>query len=120
VRGGGAVDLGMAPIAHACRENRRGWGRVRRDGRTTRGVDKRQRCRVEEGRRARGAGTTVDATALSTMVTSLHEGEWPAAHKGVAVGGVGVLLPEIAGEKNGEVFIGGDGGKGREGGAGGR
>ena len=53
-------------------------------------------------------------------MTSLHEGEGLSADEGVAVGGVGVLLPEVAGQKNGEVFVGGDGGKGREGGAGGR
>jgi hypothetical protein len=32
-----------------------------------------------------------------TYVTSLHEGEGLAAEEGIAVGGVGVLLPEIAG-----------------------
>jgi hypothetical protein len=35
--------------------------------------------------------------AECTYVTSLHEGEGLAAEEGVAVGGVGVLLPEIAG-----------------------
>jgi len=46
-------------------------------------------------------------------VTSLHEGEGLAAKKGVAVVGIGVLLPEIAGQKNGQVFVGGDRGRNR-------
>jgi hypothetical protein len=37
-------------------------------------------------------------------VTSLHEGEGLAAKKGVAVVGIGVSLPEITGQKNGQVF----------------
>jgi hypothetical protein len=49
-------------------------------------------------------------------VTSLHEGEGLAAKKGVAVVSIGVLLPEIAGQKNGQVFVGGDRGKQSKGG----
>jgi hypothetical protein len=42
-----------------------------------------------------------------TYVTSLYEGERLAADKGIAIRGIGVLLPKIAGEKHGEVFVGG-------------
>ena len=34
-------------------------------------------------------------------MTSFHEGEGLTADKGVAIWGIGVLLPEIAREKNG-------------------
>jgi hypothetical protein len=40
-------------------------------------------------------------------VTSLYEGERFAADKGVAIRGIGVLLPKIAGEEHGQVFVGG-------------
>jgi len=68
VRGSSAVDLGVARVTHASRENRRGWGRVSSDGCTTRRVNKRKRCRVEEGCSMRGAGTAKDITALSAML----------------------------------------------------
>jgi hypothetical protein len=34
------------------------------------------------------------------MMTSLHEGEGFAADKGVTMGGIGILLPEITRKKN--------------------
>jgi hypothetical protein len=49
----------------------------------------------------RSAGTAKDATALSAMMTSFHEGEGFTANKGIAMGSIGILLPEIAGKKNG-------------------
>jgi hypothetical protein len=33
-------------------------------------------------------------------MTSVHEGEGFTANEGVAVGGIGILLPEITGKKN--------------------
>jgi hypothetical protein len=101
VRGSSAIDLGVARVTHASRENRRGRGRVSSDGRTTRRVNKRKGRRVEEGCGMRGASTTKDTTALSAVVTSLHEGEGLPTDKSIAVGGVGILLPEVAGEKDG-------------------
>jgi hypothetical protein len=62
------MDLGIARVAHACRENRRGGGRISCDGRTTRRVDKRKVRRVQERCRSRRASTTKDATALSAML----------------------------------------------------
>jgi hypothetical protein len=63
------MDLGVAGIAHARRENRRGRGRVGRDRRTTRRINKRKPCRVQEGCRVRRAGAAKDATALSAMLS---------------------------------------------------
>jgi hypothetical protein len=63
------MDLGVAGIAHAPRVNRRGRGRVGRDRRTTRRINKRKRCRVQERCHVRRAGAAKDATALSAMLS---------------------------------------------------
>jgi hypothetical protein len=68
VGGGSTMDLGVARVAHACRKNGRGRGCIGSNGRTTRRVHKRKCRRVEEGRCVRRAGTTKDATTLSTML----------------------------------------------------
>jgi len=34
-------------------------------------------------------------------MTSVHEGEGFTANKGIAMGGIDILLPEITGKKNG-------------------
>jgi hypothetical protein len=95
------MDLSVARVAHACRKNRRGRRCVRSDGRATRGVHKGKRRRVEEGCCMRSTDTAKDATALSAMMTSFHEGEGFTANKGIAMGGIGILLPEITGKKDG-------------------
>ena len=122
------MNLGITRVAHACRKKGRGGGRISRDGRTTRWVNKWECRRVQQGRRVRRASTTKDTATLSTVLhrghidvstrglgrcgykhtymASLDEGEGLAAEEGVTVGSINVLLPEIAGLKHGQVLIG--------------
>ena len=87
MRGSGTVDLGIALIAHACRENRRGGRRVSCDGRATGWVDERKvrrgadqhdiRCAVdarnatgEDPRHRALAGSGEDAMMMVDVVGS--------------------------------------------------
>lgn len=68
MRGRSTIDLGITRVTHACRKERRGWGRIRSDGCTTRRVNKRKRRRVQEGGCVGRAGAAKDATALPAML----------------------------------------------------
>lgn len=62
------------------------------------GVEEREFGRVQEGSAVHGAFAAVDTAAFATVMSAFPDGESLTAEEGVAVGGLGVGLPEALGE----------------------
>ena len=98
------MQLVIAVVAHAVRQERRLFTGEGLERLSTWWVYKVQGRSVEEGSGARGASGTEDTAALATMVATLKQREARAAGKRVAAGRLPVRLPQFAREKDGQMF----------------
>ena len=95
-----AMQLVIAVVAHAVRQERRLFTGEGLERLSTWWVYKVQGRSVEEGSGARGASGTEDAAALAAVVPALAERERSATGESVAMRGLRVGLPEIAREEH--------------------